>query len=71
MQQRADKSLKPITSYDLPSFWAERRLPTPQQQADMLVLWIGDHTDSGSALCALPIEIAAIIGAAISASGLP
>jgi hypothetical protein len=66
MQRPADKHRRPITSYELPSFWAGGRLPTPQQQTDMLVLWIGDHTVSGSALRALPIEIAAIIGAAIS-----
>ena len=56
MQRPADKHRRPITSYDLPSFWTGGRLPTPQQQADMLVLCIGDHTVSGSALRALPIE---------------
>jgi hypothetical protein len=70
MQRPDDKHLKAITTYDLPSFWAEGRLPTPQQQADTLILWVGDHTDAGSSLRILGVEIAAVIGAAISDAGL-
>jgi hypothetical protein len=32
-----------ITHEELPSYWKAERLPTPQQQADNLILWIGDH----------------------------
>jgi hypothetical protein len=32
-----------ITHAELPSYWKTERLPTPQQQADNLILWIGDH----------------------------
>jgi hypothetical protein len=30
-------------SQDLPDFWRNERLPTPQQQANNLILWIGDN----------------------------
>jgi hypothetical protein len=66
MQRPGVKHLKTIASYDLPSFWTDHRLPTPQQQADTLILWVGNRTNSGSPLRAYPEEIAAIVGAAIS-----
>src|SRR5262245_56896950 len=40
--QRRDEAPPKILSYDLPSFW-QGRSPTPQQQADNLLLWIGDN----------------------------
>jgi hypothetical protein len=43
MQQPDGKHLRVITDNDLPTFWRNERLPTPQQQADSLILWIGDN----------------------------
>src|SRR5262245_44190105 len=46
MQQADDKHLRIITDNDLPTFWRDERLPTPQQQADSLILWIGDNQET-------------------------
>ena len=42
MQRRDQKHLRIITSDDLPTFWREERLPSPLEQADNLILWIGE-----------------------------
>jgi hypothetical protein len=68
--QRPGVQPRLITSDELPSFWREERLPTPQQQADNLILWIGNHQTTAfdyaeNAMTA----IAAIIGASISERG--
>jgi hypothetical protein len=42
MQQPGVRS-RQITSDELPSFWLQDRLPTPRQQVDALILWVGDH----------------------------
>jgi hypothetical protein len=35
-----------ISDNELPTFWRDDRLPTPQQQADNLILWIGDNQET-------------------------
>ena len=40
---RGQEEAKIITTYDLPSYWAAGRLPTPQQRADSFILWIGEN----------------------------
>jgi hypothetical protein len=32
-----------IDTYNVESFWRSERLPTPQRQADDLILWVGDN----------------------------
>jgi hypothetical protein len=46
MQLPDDKHLRQITDAELPTFWRNERLPTPQQQADSLILWIGDNQET-------------------------
>src|SRR4249919_1428648 len=41
--QRAGESPPKFSSYGLESLWREDRLPTPQQQANNLILWIGGN----------------------------
>jgi hypothetical protein len=54
-----------ITTTQLPSFWAEERLPTVRQMADALILWIGNTQRT-------PFEHAGINRAALAATiGLP
>lgn len=57
-------------SNELSTFWDRGRLPTPQEQADYLILWIGDNqasafewTEGTAAL------IAATVGTALTANG--
>jgi hypothetical protein len=50
---------------DLPSFWRSDRLPSPQKQADALILWVGDHQPT-------PFEFAEIHRSALAAFvGMP
>jgi hypothetical protein len=46
MQQPDDRRLRVITDNELSTFWRSERLPTPQQQADNLILWIGDNQET-------------------------
>jgi hypothetical protein len=48
MQLPNDKHIRIINSDDLPTFWNQGRLPTPLQQADNFILWIGDNQDTPS-----------------------
>jgi hypothetical protein len=43
MQQPDGAHLHIIRTDELPSFWRQDRLPTPQQQADALVSWAGEN----------------------------
>ena len=43
MQRSDQKHLGPITTEELPGYWKDERLPPPLEQADALILWIGDH----------------------------
>jgi hypothetical protein len=67
MQQADDKQLRTITDDDLPTFWRNETLPTPQQQADNLILWIGDNQETSFATARIDRSaIAAWIGLPIS-----
>jgi hypothetical protein len=69
MHRPDDGHLRVIKSDDLPTFWSEGRLPTPQQQADNLILWIGDNQrTSAHVLGVKSEEISAIIGTAVSST---
>jgi hypothetical protein len=46
MQHPDGTRAKVIGSEDLPTFWGDGRLPTPQQRADNLILWIGDNQET-------------------------
>jgi hypothetical protein len=46
MQRADDKHLRVITNDELHTFWRNERLPMPQQQADNLILWIGDNQET-------------------------
>jgi hypothetical protein len=43
MQRPDKKHLRLIRDEDLPTFWSEGRLPSPPEQADNLIFWIGDN----------------------------
>jgi nucleoside 2-deoxyribosyltransferase len=59
------KPLRKIAASELPDFWHNERLPTPQQQADNLILWIGDNQET-------PFRAASIDRSALAAwIGLP
>lgn len=57
-------------SDELATFWKQGRLPTPQQQADYLVLWIGDNQPSPFEWAeATSNVIAATVGTALASGG--
>jgi hypothetical protein len=67
MQQPKNSRLHTITTDDLPSFWAQGSLPTPSQQANALIVWVGDHQPTSFDLVEIHrSELAAIIGLQIS-----
>src|SRR5262249_23874161 len=69
MQKPGDKHLRVITNddEDLPTFWRDERLPTPQQQADNLILWIGENQETSSKAASVDRSVlAAWIGLPIS-----
>jgi hypothetical protein len=67
MQRGGDRVLKPIDSYELATFWRNESLPTPQQQVDSLILWIGDNQETAFSVASIERPaIAAWIGLAIS-----
>jgi len=67
MQRPDSKTLRMISSEDLPTFWRNETLPTPQQQADSLILWIGDNQETAFKVASIErTAIAAWIGLAIS-----
>ena len=70
MQQPDGAHLHIIRTDDLPSFWRQDRLPTPQQQADALIFWTGDHQPAifEFAEIAAP-ALAALIGLQIAPRG--
>jgi hypothetical protein len=43
MERPSQGRLRIITNDELETFWRQDRLPTPQAQADNLILWIGDN----------------------------
>jgi nucleoside 2-deoxyribosyltransferase len=70
MQLPQNKHLRIIGSDELPSFWSDGRLPTPLEQADKFILWLGDNQETPStwALTTAP-TIAATIGIALMPGG--
>lgn len=67
MQSPRSGTLHIITPDDLPNYWREGRLPSPLEQADNLVLWIGDHQPTPQVHAeATPRILAATIGLALS-----
>jgi hypothetical protein len=48
-EARQGSSVHIIASDELPSYWARHRLPSTQEQANNLVLWIGDNQPSPGA----------------------
>jgi hypothetical protein len=67
LRRMHDKHLGFIEPGEFPTFWRDAKLPTPQQQADSLILWIGDNqkTVFSAALIDRP-AIAAWVGLPIS-----
>jgi hypothetical protein len=64
-QQRAGSAPPSILKNNLPQ--AHDPLPTPAEQADNLILWIGDHQPSPAKYANVPVsELSAWIGAAIT-----
>jgi len=65
MQGPDSSRLHTITTDDLPSFWAQGSLPTPRQQTDALILWVGNHQST-------PFDLVETHRAALAATvGLP
>jgi hypothetical protein len=59
-----------IRARDLPTFWRQERLPTPMEQADNLILLIGDNQQSPALWLDLTLgALAATIGIAVSSDG--
>ncbi len=69
MQRKSGEPIE-IFETDLDSYWKHDQLPTPQQQAQSLVLWIGDHQSSpAEPIEILPEPLAAWLGVALSNRG--
>ena len=59
-----------VRSADLSTFWREARLPTPLEQANNLILWIGDNQTAPAAWAETTVPaIAATIGLALTPGG--
>jgi hypothetical protein len=65
-----DTRLRIISSSELSTFWSQGRLPTPQQMADALILWIGNNqpTCLDPATVELP-ALAATVGLPVMPNG--
>jgi hypothetical protein len=67
MQLPHDKHLHVITSDELPTFWKDIRLPPPPEQADNLILWIGDNQNAVLDFPeTTPYALAALVGLPVS-----
>ena len=70
MHRPDQKHLHKITGDELPSYWKEDRLPTPLEQADNLILWIGDNQQTPTTwVDGTASIIAATVGIAVSEDG--
>jgi hypothetical protein len=70
MQRPSNEHLRIISSYELSSFWRNDRLPTPQQQHDALVLWIGANQSASFENAVIPATaLAAFLGLHIASRG--
>src|SRR5262249_38015772 len=59
MQRPGSQRLHVITSDELPTYWREKRLPTPLEQADNLILWIGDNQATPATWLDVPLSVLA------------
>ena len=70
MQLSRDWRPRIIDSSDLPTFWSQGRLPTPQQMADALILWIGDNQPNCLDFAIIDVAaLAAIVGLPVMPNG--
>jgi hypothetical protein len=70
VMQKTGVDRKVITTLDLPGFWRDEKLPSPRQQADALILWIGDNQTTQLEAAETPVQaIAAHIGLPLSPAG--
>jgi hypothetical protein len=70
MQRKGQTSFHTTTTDELPTFWKNVRLPTPPEQADNFVLWMGDNHDTPFTwIDTTASTIAAMVGMAISNEG--
>jgi hypothetical protein len=70
MQRPDQKRFHVIGTDELPTFWREERLPSPLEQADNLILWIGDNQMTPHAWAETTQSgIAATIGIGVSPDG--
>jgi hypothetical protein len=70
MQRPDQKHLHVIEADELPTFWREERLPSPLEQADNLILWIGDNQAAPSEWAfTTQSAIAGMIGIPVSTDG--
>jgi hypothetical protein len=65
--QRENAKPPVIDTYNVESFWLSERLPTPQRQADDLILWVGDHQlyPDEAIRCSLPL-LSAWVGTSLN-----
>ena len=74
--EREDQRIIVISPETLKSYWSPEHLPSPKEQANNLILWIGDHQPSGaSPVTTRELALDAWIGAMLpqvagNASGL-
>jgi hypothetical protein len=69
MQRPGNQHLHIIISDELPTFWNNARLPTPLEQADNLILWIGDQSTPAVWSYVTLGALAATVGIAVSPDG--
>jgi hypothetical protein len=70
MQLPSDKHLRVIKDTDLADLWSEGRLPTPLEQADNVILWLGDNQETPSSWARTTVSVlASTIGIALEAGG--
>jgi hypothetical protein len=70
MQRPDQNRFHIIRDDELATFWSERRLPSPPEQADNLILWMGDNQPTQSTWVDFTqSEIAAMIGMAVATDG--
>jgi hypothetical protein len=68
--QRDDGTVITIVPDEVESYWKRGRLPTPMEQADELILWIGDNQlDYTTGVEKHPLYIDAWLGSALSSRG--
>src|SRR3954469_23224514 len=71
MQRTGDPERLPILNEtELPTLWKQGRLPTPQEQANYLILWTGDNQRSAFEWAeGTSSLIAATVGTALDSAG--